>query len=110
MEPPTGDPCHAARGPERFNAIYASPDSPTRLAIFREIYGADYPEEVAPRSFITMPLLRMAQSLAVGSRATIIDLGCGRGGPRGWAWQTGRGLKSGIARCYALRRTRVTRR
>jgi hypothetical protein len=67
MEPPTGAPSHAASAPERFNAIYASPESPTRLAIFREVYGQDYPEEAAPRSFITMPLLRrMAQGLAAG--------------------------------------------
>jgi ubiquinone/menaquinone biosynthesis C-methylase UbiE len=94
MEPLTGDPSHAASAPERFNAIYASPESPTRLAIFREVYGQDYPEEVAPRSFITMPLLRrMAQGLAVGPRATIIDLGCGRGGPSLWvARETGASL------------------
>jgi hypothetical protein len=56
MEPPRGgphgaptvDPSQAASGPERFNAIYASPESPTRLAIFREVYEQDYPEKVAP--------------------------------------------------------------
>jgi ubiquinone/menaquinone biosynthesis C-methylase UbiE len=77
------------------NAIYASdPQSPTRRAIFREVYGADYPEEVAPNSFITMPLLRrLAQSLAVGPGATIIDVGCGRAGPSLWvARETGAAL------------------
>jgi ubiquinone/menaquinone biosynthesis C-methylase UbiE len=94
MEPPTVDPSPAASEPERFNVIYASPESPTRLAIFREVYGPDYPEEVAPRSFITMPLLRrLAQSLAVGPGATILDLGCGRAGPSLWvARETGAAL------------------
>jgi ubiquinone/menaquinone biosynthesis C-methylase UbiE len=94
MEPPTGAPSHAASAPERFNAIYASPESPTRLTIFREVYGQDYPEEAAPRSFITMPLLRrMAQCLAAGPGATIIDLGCGRAGPSLWvARETGASL------------------
>ena len=94
MEPPTVDPSPTASEPERFNVIYASPESPTRLAIFREVYGQDYPEEVAPRSFITMPLLRrLAQSLAVGPGATILDLGCGRAGPSLWvARETGASL------------------
>jgi ubiquinone/menaquinone biosynthesis C-methylase UbiE len=95
MEQPTVDPFDAARAMERFNAIYAShPNSPTRRAIFREVYGADYPEEVAPNSYITMPLLRrMAQVIAAGPGATIIDVGCGRAGPSLWvARETGASL------------------
>ena len=95
MEQPTVDPFDAARAMERFNAIYAShPNSPTRRAIFREVYGADYPEAVAPNSYITMPLLRrMAQVIAAGPGATIIDVGCGRAGPSLWvARETGASL------------------
>src|SRR5262245_59038774 len=94
MEPPTVDPCNPARAMDA-HAIYASdPQSPTRRAIFREVYGADYPEEVAPNSFITMSLLRrMAQSIAVGPGATIIDIGCGRAAPSLWvARETGAAL------------------
>ncbi len=94
MEQPVAEPFNTARAMDA-NAIYASdPQSPTRRAIFREVYGADYPEEVAPNSFITMPLLRrMAQSLAAGPGATIIDVGCGRAGPSLWvARETGAAL------------------
>jgi hypothetical protein len=92
-EPCTGDPSPAASAPARLNAIYTSPENPTRLAIFRQVYGLEYPEEVAPRSFITMPLLRrMAQGLAVGPEATIIDLGCGRAGPVSGSRETGASL------------------
>jgi ubiquinone/menaquinone biosynthesis C-methylase UbiE len=51
-------------------------------------------QEVEPNSYITMPLLRrMAQSIAAGPGATIIDLGCGRAGPSLWvARETGASL------------------
>lgn len=77
-----------------YDPIYASRDSPTRVAIFREVYGKDYPEEVAPRSYITTPLLaRIAESIAAQPGAKIIDLGCGRGGPGLWvARETGASL------------------
>ena len=95
MEQPAVKPSNAARATEHFNAIYASPpNSPTRRAIFREVYGADYPEEVAPTSYITMPLLRrMAQSIAAGPGASLVDVGCGRAGPSLWvARETGASL------------------
>jgi len=95
MENPTVAPFNTATRTERFNALYAShAGSPAYRAIFREVYGADYPEEVEPFSFITMPLLqRMAQVIAVGPGATLIDLGCGRAGPSLWvARKTGASL------------------
>jgi ubiquinone/menaquinone biosynthesis C-methylase UbiE len=94
MEKPAVEPFNTTRAMNA-NAIYASdPQSPTRRAIFREVYGADYPEEVAPNSYITMPLLhRMAQSLSVGPTSTIIDVGCGCAGPSLWvARETGAAL------------------
>ena len=59
--------------------------------IFREVYKDDYPEEVNPDSFITITDLRtIAENLYVGPGKTIIDLGCGRGGPGLWiARETG---------------------
>ena len=70
----------------RYNTLYTShASSPTQRAIFREVYGADYPEGVVSSGFITLTLLRrVAHDLAVGPDATIIDLGCGRGGPGLW--------------------------
>ena len=68
------------------NALYArQAESPTHRAIFREVYGADYPEEVLPLSYVTLTLLtRITQAIAAGAGCTIIDLGCGRGGPGLW--------------------------
>jgi ubiquinone/menaquinone biosynthesis C-methylase UbiE len=91
-------PFNATTAMERFNALYAChADSPTHRAIFREVYGADYPEEAVPLSYVTMTLLRrMAQALAVGPGATLIDLGCGRAGPSLWvARETGASLVGG---------------
>lgn len=70
----------------RFNAVYARhAGSAAHRAIFREVYGADYPEEAAPLSYVTLPLLRrLATALNVPSGARVIDLGCGRGGPGLW--------------------------
>jgi len=77
------------------NLVYAvHAKSPTQRAIFRAVYGDDYPEEVVPLSYVTMPLLRrIAQEAAVGPGKTFIDLGCGRGGPGLWvARETGAAL------------------
>jgi ubiquinone/menaquinone biosynthesis C-methylase UbiE len=74
------------------NALYArQAESETHRAIFREVYGAEYPEEVLPLGFITRTLLRrIAKAIAAGPGQTIIDLGCGRGGPGLWvARETG---------------------
>jgi ubiquinone/menaquinone biosynthesis C-methylase UbiE len=104
-------PFNATAAMERLNALYARhADSPTHRTIFREVYGADYPEEAVPFSYITMTLLRrMAQALAVGPGATLIDLGCGRGGPSLWvARETGASLVgvdlSSVAVEHAARR------
>jgi cyclopropane fatty-acyl-phospholipid synthase-like methyltransferase len=58
------------------------------------VYGADYPEEARPRSFITLSeLQRIARELRVGPGQTIVDLGCGWGGPGLWvARETGANL------------------
>jgi hypothetical protein len=108
MEPPTVDPSQAASGPERFNVIYASPESPTRLAIFREVYGPDYPEEVAPRSFITMPLLRrLAQGLAVGPGRRSLTSAVGAPGPAsGWRVRLGRRWSGWISPAWGSPRRR----
>ena len=69
-----------------YSAKWSSHDeSPTRQRIRREIYGDEYPVEADPRSYVTLTELRaMAQDLGVGAGQTIIDLGCGQGGPSMW--------------------------
>ena len=81
-----------------FNALYAIyAESPTYRANFRGVYGAEYPEEVIPLSYITMTLLhRLAQAVSLGPGATLIDLGCGRGGPGLWVARETRASLVGV--------------
>ena len=69
-------------------------ESPTRQRIRREVYGDEYPVEADPRSFVTLTELRaMARDLGVGVGQTIVDVGCGQGGPSCWvARETGAAL------------------
>jgi SAM-dependent methyltransferase len=71
--------------PQTFDAIYKVRPGETSARIWRDAYGDDYPEEVAPFSFVTKTdLLRIAGLLASGSGKVYVDLGCGRGGPGLW--------------------------
>jgi ubiquinone/menaquinone biosynthesis C-methylase UbiE len=53
--------------------------------------GFDFPEDFGHISFVTLPQLRrIADELRLGPGATLVDLGCGRGGPALWvARETG---------------------
>ena len=77
------DPADPGQG---YSARYASHDeSPTRQRIRREVYGDDYPVEADPRSYVTLTELRaIARDVRVGAGQTLIDLGCGQGGPSLW--------------------------
>jgi SAM-dependent methyltransferase len=79
QEPPTSNPLT----PETFDAAFlASASSPTLMAIVREVYGSEYPEDAEPYSFVTVSdLRRISDVLAVGAGQTVLDLCCGRGGP-----------------------------
>lgn len=70
-----------------YDAVYAAtPNSPTLRRLWHEhAEGADFPEEFGHVSFVTLPQLqRMASELALGPGDTLVDLGCGRGGPALW--------------------------
>lgn len=95
MEKPSVGPLDMAVLTARLNAVYTShAASPTHRAIFRDVYGAEYPEEAVPLSYVTITLLRrIAREVAVGAGTTILDLGCGRGGLGLWvARETGASL------------------
>lgn len=80
---------------EGYDAVFAAiAHSETLRAIFREVYGADYPEEAEPFSFVTLTdLRRIAHELSVGPGERFVDLACGSGGPGVWvASRTGAGL------------------
>jgi ubiquinone/menaquinone biosynthesis C-methylase UbiE len=66
-------------------AFESAADSPWLRAVF----GADLPPEVEPFSFVTIDALRLfVDELAVGHGHTLVDLGCGRGGPGLWLAKT----------------------
>lgn len=75
-----------SRSEQGYSAKWSSHDeSPTRQRIRREVYGDEYPVDADPRSFVTLTELRaMARDLRVGEGQTIVDLGCGQGGPSLW--------------------------
>jgi ubiquinone/menaquinone biosynthesis C-methylase UbiE len=78
--------------PDTYGARWSSHvESPTRARIRSEIYGAEYPDEVDPRSYLTWTeLRRLAKELRIGPGQTFLDLGCGQGGPGLWvARETG---------------------
>ena len=76
-----------------YNAVYgATPSSPTLRRLWHEhAEGPDFPEEFGHISFVTLSQLRrMADELRLGPNSTLVDLGCGRGGPALWmARETG---------------------
>ena len=76
-----------------YNAVYAAvPKSPTLRRLWREYAaGTDYPEEFGHISFVTLSeLRRMATELGLSPGKTLVDLGCGMGGPGLWvARETG---------------------
>ena len=76
-----------------YDAVYtAVPQSPTLRRIWREhAAGTTFPDEFAHISFVTIPQLqRMAGELRLGRGNTLVDLGCGMGGPALWlARETG---------------------
>jgi ubiquinone/menaquinone biosynthesis C-methylase UbiE len=81
--------------PEAYDAIYEGQTRGLTLSrIMRGVYGEDYPEEVEPFNFVTQrDLIRFAGYLSIGPGDTLVDLGCGRGGPGLWmARETGADL------------------
>lgn len=59
--------------------------SPTLRAIWAAAYGEDYPADAEPMGFITVgDLNRIVHWLGIGPQDTLIDLGCGWGGPGRW--------------------------
>jgi ubiquinone/menaquinone biosynthesis C-methylase UbiE len=70
----------------RFDAIYMGvARSATLRRVQRAVYGAEYPDEVEPFSFVTRSdLRRIAHALGVGPGGRVVDLACGEGGAGLW--------------------------
>lgn len=70
-----------------YDAVYAAtPNSPTLRRLWNEhAEGLDFPEQFGHISFVTVSQLRrMAAELRLNPGDTLVDLGCGRGGPALW--------------------------
>ena len=70
---------------EGFTAIAASPG----MRRVWELVDPDLPPEIEPFSFVSVDLLgHVAHALALSPGQTLVDLGCGRGGPGLWLAQS----------------------
>ncbi len=68
-----------------FDELFKYEKSESLKDIWREVFGDEYPEEVDHDSPVTVTdLQNIAKYLNVGPGETMIDLGCGRGGPGMW--------------------------
>jgi ubiquinone/menaquinone biosynthesis C-methylase UbiE len=70
-----------------YDAVYAGlPRSPTLRRVWRQqVLGPEYPVGFEHLSFVTLTeLRRMAAELGLAPGGTLVDLGCGGGGPGLW--------------------------
>src|SRR6266446_7334069 len=69
-----------------WDAFYTQPRvAEFRRRLYLEAFGEEYPADEATDGYITRSELRdMVAALRVGPGQTIVDLGCGRGGPGQW--------------------------
>ena len=81
-----------------YDAVHAGSASRTLHRIWREqALGPEYPVGFEHLSFVTFPeLRRMAAALALSGRGTLVDLGCGGGGPGLWIVHESKGRLVGI--------------
>ena len=83
--------------------------SETLAAIWRGVYGADYPQDASPFSFVTVPELQwLAGAMNVTDGRQFADLACGQGGPSLFvARQTGAGVIGIDSSLVAVQAARV---
>jgi SAM-dependent methyltransferase len=68
-----------------FDETFSAPASAVQARIWAQVYGDDYPASLDTHSYTTISeLTRIASELALGPKDTLVDLGCGRGGPGLW--------------------------
>src|SRR6185312_4503070 len=76
---------------EIFERTYTPDASMVEERIWRDVFGKEYPEGLDPYSFVSRSELeQIALATKIGDGATLVDLGCGRGGAGLWvAGRTG---------------------
>jgi SAM-dependent methyltransferase len=74
---------------EVFTSVFEAPPSMVQARIWTEVYGSEYPAELEPYSHVTRAELRaFVDYLGVRGDETLVDIGCGRGGPGLWVAAT----------------------
>jgi Methyltransferase domain len=95
-EPPPGQPQPAptaAGFDATFSAVPASPG----LRKVWQLAMPELPPEIEPFSFVSLGLLRhVARALNLAPGQTLVDLGCGRGGPGLWLARTANVSLTGV--------------
>ena len=71
---------------DRYREILRTPRKSELLAsIWRDAYADDYPEDADPFGFVTLgDLEALLAALRLEPSSTLLDIGCGRGGPGLW--------------------------
>jgi SAM-dependent methyltransferase len=92
-EPPPGHPPTAAGFDATFSAVPAS----SGLRKVWQLAMPELPAEIEPFSFVSLGLLRhVARALNLAPGQTLVDLGCGRGGPGLWLARTANVSLTGV--------------
>lgn len=68
-----------------FEQTYSNPASAVEERVWREVFGAEYPDGVDPYSYVTKTELgRFVRDLNLQRGDELVDVGCGRGGAGLW--------------------------
>ena len=74
---------------EVFTSVFDAPPSAVQARIWTQVFGSEYPTELDPYSYITRTeLAAFVNHLGLAAGQTLVDVGCGRGGPGLWVAAT----------------------
>jgi ubiquinone/menaquinone biosynthesis C-methylase UbiE len=90
-EPPAADQPASPPTAADFDKVFSTAAGSPGLRRVWQAASPDLPPEIEPFSFVSVALLgHVANALALSPGETLLDLGCGRGGPGLWlAWSQG---------------------